>query len=223
MKNPQKTRSEVIVKSGILFILVNFLLSIFNLIIGLISGSIAIISDALHSFIDATSGFLIIISEKLAERPKFKARRAKIERATTIIIALIIIAAGIHIGIESFEKLANPEPLEINAPVIIILVISIAMKLALAIYLKRAGAANHSDVLIASGAETMNDMLISVAVLAATIIYLASNLNVEGYVGLFIAIIIIKVGLEFIFPHISSHHHHALEENPDYDHCGHKV
>ena len=129
MKNPQKTRSEVIVKSGILFILVNFLLSIFNLIIGLISGSIAIISDALHSFIDATSGFLIIISEKLAERPKFKARRAKIERATTIIIALIIIAAGIHIGIESFEKLANPEPLEINAPVIIILVISIAMKL----------------------------------------------------------------------------------------------
>ena len=222
MKDEKTYRSRTIVKSGAIFILTNFLLAIFNLIIGLISGSIAIISDSLHSFIDATSGFIIIITEKLATSHRFSTRRVKIERIATILIALIIIGAGIHIAIESFEKLANPEELEINPAVIIILIASIAMKLALAIYLKRTGLRNKSEVLIASGAETFNDMWISIAVLASTIIYAASRLNVEGYVGLAIAIVIIKVGLEFIFPHISAHHHHPLEQNPDHDHCGKK-
>ena len=214
-----KTRSKIIIKSGYLFILTNFLLAIFNIIVGFISGSIAIISDALHSLIDAISGILIIISEKIASHKKFASFRIKIERATTILIALIIIFVGVHIIVESIEKLITPEEVDYSAPTIIVLIASIITKYVLAAYLKNTGKNLKSKVLIASGAETMNDIIISIAVLASAIIYLIWQIDLEAYVSLAISVIIIKVGLEFIFPHLSHHHHHHLENNPDHDHC----
>ncbi|MBQ3263742.1 cation diffusion facilitator family transporter [Candidatus Saccharibacteria bacterium] len=216
----EKTRSKVIVKSGYLFILTNFLLAIFNVIVGLISGSLAIISDALHSLIDAISGALIIASEKIASHKKFLDRREKIERTTTILIALIIIAVGVHIIIESIEKIIEPSEVDYNLPTMIVLISSIIAKYALAFYLKKSGKTYKSNVLIASSAETMNDTIISIAVFLSAIIYLIVKVDIEAYVSLAISVIIIKVGLEFIFPHLSRHHHHPLESNPDHDHCG---
>ncbi len=219
LKREHKPRNRVIVQSGYLFIATNFFLGVFNIIIGMLAGSIAITSDAVHSFIDSITGFLIIISEKLSSHRKFVQHRAKIERVTTIIIALIIIAAGLHIIIESIEHLIEPEAPEYSIPTIIVLLASIGMKYLLANYLKRTGHTHHSNVLIASGAETMNDTWISVAVLFSTIFYLTTHLDIEAYISLIIAFLIIKVGLEFIFPHLTNHHHHHLESNPDHDHC----
>ena len=215
-------RSKAIVKSGYLFIATNFLLAVLNIVIGLISGSLAITSDAIHSLIDSVSGFLIIISEKIARSHKFEVHRAKIERITTVVIALIIIVAGVDIIVESVEKLIDPEPVEYSVWTFVILAFSIVIKYWLARYLKTTGKNVKSDVLIASGAETLNDTWISVAVLTSVIIYTIFKVDVEAYISLIIAVIIIKVGLEFIFPHISRHHHHPLEADPDHDHCGKK-
>ena len=215
-------RSKTIVKSGYLFILVNFLLAVFNIIVGFISNSLAIASDAIHSLIDSVSGLLIIVSEKLANHKKLSNQRAKIERITTILIALIIIAVAIELIVVSIKNLISPEEVEYSIPTMIVLVASIATKYLLARYLKQAGKKVKSNVLIASGAETMNDTWISVVVLISAVIYLIWHVDINHYVSLAISLVIIKVGLEFIFPHLSRHHHHHLEQNPDHDHCGKK-
>ena len=215
-KTKASSRNQIIIKSGFIFIAVNFFLGVFNIIIGLLAGSIAITSDAVHSFIDSISGFLIVISEKLSSHHKLTQHRTKIERVTTIIIALIIIIAGIHIVVESIEKILTPEPPEYSIPTFIVLVASIALKYLLASYLKRTGKAQNSTVLIASGAETMNDTWISVAVLFSAIFYLIFHFDIEAYISILIALLIIKVGLEFIFPHLSRHHHHPLESDPSH-------
>lgn len=214
-----KTRSQVIVRSGYLFILTNFLLAVFNLNVGLISNSIAIVSDALHSLTDTISGVLVVVSEKLASHKKFSGSRAKIERITTIIISLIIIYMGIHIIIEAFQNIFNPEEVDYSIPTIIVLIASIITKCLLSLYLKKAGKRVKSNVLIASGAETMNDTIISVAVIISVIINLIWHVNIEAYLSLAISVVIINVGLEFIFPHLSKHHHHHLETDTDHDHC----
>ena len=213
MKN---SRSRTIQKSGYLFILTNFLLAIFNIIVGILSNSLAIASDAIHSLTDSISGFLIIISEKLAAHHKFTQYRAKIERITTIIIALIITVVGVEIVVLSIKNIISPEEVDYSAPAIIVLIVSIIAKYLLAIYLKKTGKSIKSNVLVASGAETMNDTWISIAVLISAVIYLIWQINIESYISLIIAIVIIKVGLEFIFPHLSKHHHHHLENNPDH-------
>ena len=214
-----QNRNQTVIKSGYLFILVNFLLAIFNIIVGLISNSITIVSDALHSLTDTISGILVIISEKLANHKKFNQKRVQIERATTIIIAIIIMTVGIHIIIDAYEALISPERVDYSPAVIIVLIASIVAKYLLAAYLKNTGKKIKSNVLIASSTETMNDALISIAVLASAIIYLVWHVNLEAYLSIIIAIVIIKVGLEFIFPHLSKHHHHHLETDSDHDHC----
>ena len=212
----KKGRSQTIVKSGYLFILINLLLAIFNIIVGVLSNSLAIASDAIHSLTDSISGFLIIISEKLAISRKFSNYRVKIERITTIVIALIIVAIGIEIIVLSIKNIITPEEVDYSFPVIIVLIVSTATKYLLARYLKNTGETINSSVLIASAAETMNDTWISVAVLFSAIIYLIWHVNIESYVSILIALIIVKIGLEFIFPHLSKHHHHHLEQDPDH-------
>ena len=216
----EKSRSQVIIKSGYLFIATNFLLAALNLVVGLLAHSLAITSDAAHSLIDAISGFLVVASEKILGRKKYADRRDKIERITTVAIAMIILAAGVHIVIEAIEKLRDPEAVEYSLATLIILIVSIGLKLALALYLKKQGRTHKSKVLLASGAETMNDMLISVAVLLSIVVYFIWSINIEAYISLAISLVIFKIGLEFIFPHLSRHHHHPLEQNPDHDHCG---
>lgn len=210
------TRSQVIVRSGYLFIAVNFLLGLINIIVGILSGSLAITSDAIHSFIDSISGLIIIVSEKLARHHRLSIHRKKIERLATIIIALIIVITGVHIIIESIEALQEAETPNYSTPTIVVLVISISLKYLLAWWLKSAGKKEKSTVLTASGAETMNDLWISVAVLASAIIYMVWQINLESYISILISIVIIKVGLEFIFPNISRHHHHHLETSHDH-------
>ncbi|MBR3319883.1 cation diffusion facilitator family transporter [Candidatus Saccharibacteria bacterium] len=218
----ENIRSKAIVKSGYIFIATNFLLAVFNLVVGLLSNSLSITSDAAHSLIDAVSGFIVVISEKVLKRKKYAEKRDKIERITTIILALIIILAGIHIVIEAIEKLTSGESeIEYTLPTILVLVGSIGAKLALAIYLKRQGKQHRSSVLSASSAETFNDMMISIAVLISVIVYLIWHVDIEAYISLAISLIIFKIGLEFIFPHLTHHHHHPLESDPDHDHCGH--
>ena len=213
MKN---SRSKIIQKSGYIFILVNFLLAILNIVVGLFANSIAIASDAIHSLIDSVSGFLIIISEKIANHKKFTHKRKQIERIVTIIIALIIILLGIELIVNSIKNIITPEELNYSIWIIVILISSIIAKYLLANYLKTTGKNIKSKVLVASGAETMNDTWISIVVLASIIIYLIFNINIESYASILIALIIIKIGLEFIFPHISKHHHHHLENDPDH-------
>ncbi|MBQ6461037.1 cation diffusion facilitator family transporter [Candidatus Saccharibacteria bacterium] len=215
----EKERSKVIIKSGYLFILINFLLAIFNIIVGLLSNSIAIASDALHSLTDSISGFLILISEKLANHKKLSNHRDRIERITTIVIALIIILVGVEIIVVSIKNIISPEEVDYSVPTIIVLIASIMAKFLLAKYLKNTGKKVKSDVLVASGAETMNDTWISVTVLISAIIFLIWHVDINSYISLAISLIIIKVGLEFIFPHLTRHHHHHLESDPDHDHC----
>lgn len=211
-----KERSNIISKSGYLFIATNLLLAVLNAAIGLISNSLAILSDATHSIIDSLSGLLIVISEKLANHKKFTEKRECIERATTIVIALIIIVTGIHIIVESVEEIIEPEEADYSPVTIAILIISILIKYILAKYLKNTGKKYDSKVLTASGAETMNDTWISIAVFVSAVIYLVFGIDIEAYISIFIALIIVKIGLEFIFPKLSSHHHHPLEQNPDH-------
>ena len=122
------SRSQAIIRSGYLFIAVNFLLGIINIVVGTLSSSLAITSDAIHSFIDSISGLIIIMSEKLARHHSLVTYRERIERLATILIALIIVATGIHIIIESIETLQKGEEPEYSIPTISILVISILLK-----------------------------------------------------------------------------------------------
>ncbi len=207
-KTPNIIHRRTVLEAGYIAIAINLLLAVFKIIVGAISGSLAVMSDAIHGLIDTLSGIIIVVSEKLGSSKKFSQDHERIEHVGAILIAIIVIVVGIHILIESIEKLITPEEVEYSAPVIIVLIASIIGKLLLGRYLKTTGQKVKSDTLIASSVETINDSIISSAVLLSAIIYIIWGTNLEAYISVIISAIIIKLGLELIFPKFFHHHHH---------------
>ena len=201
------THNKTVIKAGFIAIAVNLLLAVFKVVIGAISNSLAITSDAVHGLIDTLSGIIVIVSEKLGSSKKFAKKHEKIEHSGAILIAIIVIFVGIHIFAESIEKIIEPEEVEYSAPIIIVLIGSIIAKFILGRYLKTTGTKVKSDTLIASSVETINDSIISGAVLISALIYLIWHINLEAYISIIISVIIIKFGLELIFPKFFKHHH----------------
>ena len=200
--------SKAVLQAGYIAIATNLLLALFKIIVGALSNSLAITSDAIHGLVDTLSGIIVVASEKLGASKKFINNHEKIEHIGAILIAIIIIAVGIHIIIESIEGIISPsEEISYSIPTILVLICSIIAKFILGKYLKDTGTKVKSDTLIASSIETVNDSAISGAVLISIITHLLWQINIEPYVSIFIAVIIIKLGLQLIFPKISTHYH----------------
>ena len=207
-KKSNINHSKAVLQAGYIAIATNLLLALFKIIVGALSSSLAITSDAIHGLVDTLSGIIVVASEKLGASKKFINNHEKIEHIGAILIAIIIIAVGIHIIIESIEGIISPsEEISYSIPTILVLICSIIAKFLLGKYLKDTGTKVKSDTLIASSIETINDSAISGAVLISIIAHLLWQINIEPYISIFIAIIIIKLGLQLIFPKISTHYH----------------
>lgn len=203
------SHQKTVLKAGSIAIVVNIMLAFFKILVGAVSNSLAVTSDAIHGLVDTLSGIIVIISEKLGSSHKFSRNHEKIEHIGAVIIAIIILIVGIHIFIESIEDIVTPssENTDYSAPIIIVLIASIIAKLLLGRYLRTTGRQVKSDTLLASSIETINDSIISGAVLLSAIIHAIWHINIEPYISIVIAIVILKLGLGLIFPQISSHHH----------------
>ena len=68
-KNNAVNRIKLIIKTSIIGIIVNVLLSIFKAAVGLITGSIAITLDAVNNLSDALSSTITIVGTRIAAKP----------------------------------------------------------------------------------------------------------------------------------------------------------
>ena len=231
-KSPETTSSSkvstpvhksAVLRAGFLAIGVNLLLFAFKLIISIVSGSLAVLSDALHGLVDTLSGIIVVISEKIQPHTLKSGKKfthADIERLGSQIIGLIILLVALHIIIEAISGLFHPEELNISIPTIIILIISIATKIALGLYLRKTSQKVGSATLKASSVETLNDSIISAAVLISTLIYFIWHINLESYISLAVAAIILKTAIDLLRPHKSHQNHHSESnhQNPQKQH-----
>lgn len=194
-------RESTVIKTSILSILANLVLVGFKATVGFMSNSIAIITDAVNNLSDALSSIITIIGTKLAGKAPDRNHpfgHGRIEYVTSLIVSAIVLYAGITALIESIKKLINPEIPEYSTVTIIILVAGIIIKFALGLFVKTTGKKVHSDSLVASGTDAFNDGLLSISVLASTIIYMVWRIDLEAYVGVLVSLYIIKTGIDLI-------------------------
>ena len=196
-----ESRDKVIVKTSIIGIVANVFLAAFKAIVGLISNSIAVVLDAVNNLSDALSSVITIIGTKLASRKPDKKHplgHGRIEYLTAMIVAAIVLYAGITAGIESVKSIMNPETPEYHVAGLIIISSAVIVKLILGIYVKKKGKEVNSGALVASGSDALFDAVISLSVLASAIIFIVWGVSLEAYVGVIISIVIIKAGVEML-------------------------
>ena len=194
-------REKAIVKTSIVGIATNLLLVGFKAFVGLLSNSIAVILDAVNNLSDALSSVVTIIGAKLgAKMPnkKHPLGYGRIEYLSSMIVAAIVLYAGITSAVESVKKIFSPEAADYGAVSLIIISVAIIVKLILGQYVKRQGKKHNSGALVASGSDALFDAVLSASVLASAIIYLVWNVSLEAYVGVVISLFIIKAGIEMM-------------------------
>ena len=194
-------REKTIVKTSIIGIVTNVLLVGFKIFVGLISNSIAVILDAVNNLSDALSSVVTIIGAKLgAKQPdkKHPLGYGRIEYLSSMIVAALVLYAGITSLVESIKKIIHPEAAEYNVVSIIIISVAIVVKLILGMYVKRQGKKVNSGALTASGSDALFDAILSASVLASAIVFLIWGVSLEAYVGVVISGFIIKAGIEML-------------------------
>jgi cation diffusion facilitator family transporter len=194
-------REKTIVKTSIIGILTNLLLVGFKAFVGLVSNSIAVILDAVNNLSDALSSVVTIIGAKLgAKQPdkKHPLGYGRIEYISSMVVAALVIYAGITSLVESVKKIIMPEAADYNMVSVIIISVAIVVKLILGMYVKKQGKKVNSGALSASGSDALFDAILSASVLASAIVFLIWGISLEAYVGVIIAGFIIKAGIEMM-------------------------
>ncbi len=187
--------------AGIVGICSNAVLCVMKILIGIITGSIAILADGLNNLADGASSIITLIGFRLASKPADEEHPygyARIEYITGLIISFLIIFLGIELLTGSIEKIRNPEPFEFSALAAIILVIAICIKIWQALFNLGMGKAINSAALKATAADSRNDVISTIAVLASLIIGYFTGLQLDGIIGAAVAAFIIYSGIMLI-------------------------
>ena len=198
MKNK---RERVVIKTSILSILSNVVLTSFKAFVGVLSHSIAIISDAVNNLSDALSSIITILGTKLAGKAPDREHpygHGRAEYITALLVSAIVLYAGVTALIESAKKIIHPETPDYSIITLIVLIAGILVKFVLGIYVQKKGKEVNSDSLVASGIDAFNDAILSISVLLSTLIYIAFNISLEAYVGVLVSLFIIKTGIELV-------------------------
>ena len=194
-------RNGIIIKTSIIGIFTNVLLAAFKAAIGLMSNSIAVILDAVNNLSDALSSIITIVGTKLAGKRPDKEHPlgyGRIEYLSALIIAGIVLYAGITSAVESVKKILEPEQPEYGMTALVIIAAAVVVKIILGKYVSAQGKKVNSGSLVASGADAMFDAVLSFSVLVSAIIFLTTGLSLEAYVGAVISGFIIKSGIDMI-------------------------
>ena len=95
-------------------ILINIIITIFEIVIGLVSGSLALISDAVHNLTDVGSLALSWWGEKISAKPPTPNKTYGFKRAEILIAfinSLVLLVVVAFIAKEAIIRLTNPQEL----------------------------------------------------------------------------------------------------------------
>ncbi|MBR0162024.1 MAG: cation transporter [Oscillospiraceae bacterium] len=194
-------RDQQIIRTSVVGIVANVFLAAFKAVIGLLSHSIAVTLDAVNNLSDALSSVITIIGTRLANRAPDKKHplgHGRVEYLSAMIVAAIVLYAGITSLVESVKKILQPETPDYSVISLVIIAAAIAVKLLLGQYVKSQGKKNNSGALVASGEDARFDAILSASVLASALIFKLTGLSLEAWVGVVIAVFIIRSGIEMM-------------------------
>ena len=182
-------------------ILLNLLLAIGKYTVGLLFGVISIQADAVNNFSDAGSQIISLISFKIAAKPPDREHpfgHARIEYVASMIVSFIVLMIGWQLLGDSFNKIFNPELTVFSWISVAVLAVSILVKLWLFFFNRRIAKKIDSSVMRATAADSLSDAAATAGVLASSLIYYFFKLDLDAYMGILIAILILVAGVKIL-------------------------
>lgn len=184
--------------AGAVGIVCNIFLFLGKLLAGLLSGSVSVMADAVNNLSDASSSLVTLLGFKLAEKPADPHHpygHARMEYLSGLVVAAMILLIGAELVKSSVDKILHPQAVAFTWLTAGILITSILVKLWLAAFCRKLGKSIGSTALEATAADSRNDVISTAAVLAAGILGQLFSWQMDGYVGLAVALFILYSGI----------------------------
>lgn len=203
VKNHQDTQSPAVREgygklAGLTGIVVNALLCAGKLLAGALSGSVSIMADAINNLSDAASSIVTLLGFKLAAKPADDAHpygHQRVEYLAGLTVAALILLIGAELVKSSIQRILHPEAVAFTAVGAAVLLLSIAAKLWLCLFYRKLGKSIRSEALLASAADSRNDVASTAAVLAAYAFAWFTHIQIDGWAGLLVAVFILWSGV----------------------------
>ena len=193
--------------SGIMGIILNLCLFTAKLTAGVLTSSISVVADAFNNLSDAGSSLVTFFGFRLANRPADKEHpfgHGRYEYLTGLIISFFILLVGLELFKSSVDKILNPDALtNMSMLSIIILVASIAVKLWMFYFNKILSKKINSSALKATATDSLTDSIATSIVLIGLVFSQFTGINIDGYLGVAVAIFIFIAGIKTLKESIS--------------------
>lgn len=194
-------RTKIGKRAGVVGIGCNLMLASAKLAIGLLSGSVCVTADAVNNFSDAASSVVTLVGFKLAERPADSHHpygHARYEYISGLAVAVMILFIGLELLKNSINKIITPVVIQFSVVSGIVLGISVLVKLWVYFYYRKNGKCIGSTILMASATDSRNDVVMTSAVLTASVIESSTGLPIDGYMGTAVAFFILWSGWKLV-------------------------
>ena len=185
----------------------NILLCLGKLTAGTLFGSIAIMADALNNLSDASSNIVSLIGFRLASKApdaEHPYGHARYEYLAGLVVSVTILAIGLSLGKESIGKALHPTPVAFSWLSVAVLAASILVKLWMSGFNRKVGQLIGSETLLATAADSRNDVLTTSAVLLATVLCSLTGWDIlDGLMGVAVAAFILWSGWGLVMDTLS--------------------
>lgn len=183
--------------AGLVGIGVNFLLFVMKLLAGALSGSVAVVADAFNNLSDAGTSVVTLVGFHLAGQEADEEHpfgHGRMEYLAGLVVSLAILLVGFELGKSSVEKIFHPQALTFSWLSVLILGASVLIKLWLWRFNRALGRCIDSAAMTAAAADSLSDAIATAVVLASGLLGSWLDLQVDGYVGVLVAVFIFRAG-----------------------------
>ena len=177
----------------------NVLLFLGKYLAGRLSGSIAMTADAFNNLSDAGSSVITLLGFRMAAKkpdPGHPFGHVRIEYLSGVAVSIIIIVVGVQLGLESIDKIMNPQPVDAGLLPMLVLVASICVKGYMFAYNRGIGRKINSPGMAATAMDSLSDSIATSVVLISMLLSRFAGVNADGWGGIAVACFIIFSGFK---------------------------
>ena len=175
----------------------NALLAAAKFLMGLLSGSLAVMADAVNNLSDAAGSVVALITTRMAQKPVDEDHpfgHGRMEYLGSLAVGVLILVMAVSLLRDGIAAVMDPQPLDVSVLVGVVLILSIAMKGWLFLFYRKVGSLTGNSTLLAAAKDSLSDCLATAAVVISMVLQEIFGWFIDGWIGIIVALIVLKAG-----------------------------
>lgn len=197
----EKTRNAHGKLAAAFGIVSNAFLFAIKLIFGILANSVSIIADSVNNLSDFGNSTITLVGFKMANKPADKEHpfgHQRIEYISGLMVSIVIVALAILLMYNSIVKIVSGDSATYDIISFIILGIAVVLKLIQAYFNFAISKIIKSVALKATAIDSLTDSIATFILLVSALLSYFFSWNIDGYVGIIIALFVGYSGIKMI-------------------------